>query len=247
MYISLKKFGYMAIAFMLAISMGALGVMASPSTASATSEDAGVTSFTVKVDGTNINETFNKERLSSTTLNGKAVLNTGTLPAEFRKNAGSGSYPWYVMQIKDFVTLDDLFAVAGASSYWRPGAVLEFTVMNEVNGQYVEKTYEKYTYSYNDMVTQNRFYKYLKEDGKFLNGLDTYDACPAAIGFSRAERIIRSNASTTALQITSSDYTTTTQFVMGIDESALDSGSTNAGGNRFATSITGITIYPNGK
>jgi hypothetical protein len=247
MYISLKKFGYMAIAFMLALSMGALGVMASPSTASATSENAGVTSFTVKVDGTSINETFTKERLSSTTLNGKAVLNTGTLPAEFRKNAGSGEYPWYIMQVKDYVTLDDLFAVAGASSYWRPGAVLEFTVMNEDNGQYVEETYTKYTYSYNDMATQNRFYKYLQRDGNFLNNLDSYDACPAAIGFSRAERIISGSAATTLPQIASSDYTTTTQFVMGLDASALASTSTNAGGNRFATSITGITIYPNGK
>jgi hypothetical protein len=233
---------------MLVISMSVLGATVSPKNAMAVSENANVTSFTIKVAGVDeAGKTYTKESLENETVNGRAVLNTGTLPAEFKTKKDPAN-PWHIMQVKDYITLTDLIEVAEYSSYWKSGAEIEFKVMNEdtTTGAFEEQTYTGYTLTYEDSISQNKFYPYLQYDGTLYRGLDTSNECPAVIGFSRAELPITGQASSTLNKFSASDYKTTTQFVMGLSE-VPTSTSTNIGGNRFPTSITEIVIYPNGK
>jgi hypothetical protein len=237
----------------LTVCLALFGVFAYAPTANADAEDANVQSITIKVDGTSIEQSYSKSDLQEATISGNKIMNTtSTLGVEFKKNEGSGSYPWYIMAVKDYVTFDDLFTYAGVSQYWKNGAEIVFTVreQDETTGAYVDREYTKYTFTYSGLQGQNKFYKYLYSDGTFYKNNTAYDTVPtAAIGFQCTSEKISGVASSTLSKLSSGTFAQTTQFVTGLSDETFDlpDGSSGNMGRRLPTSIVGITIYPNGR
>jgi hypothetical protein len=211
----------------------------------ATSSTGFVQQITVKVANTDINETYTLAELQDL-----GAINTGSVSYLYKKyNSSNNTYEWNVMSMKNYVTLDKLFELAGATSYWTNNATLTFNAFSKDNstGLYVNDEYTKWTFKKSDMVSQVNFYPYLKYDGSFYNNMETAYSAPLAIGFTRGDAVLNGQAGSTATSIlTGGGMQATTQFGMGLDMDTLKVADGNGAnmGKRLPTSITTIIINP---
>lgn len=214
-----KKLLASALAAVVAVAL-CLGATLSTGVLSAHATDYTTSqSVVVNVEGTSVSESFDADDLD---------LETDTLGYLYKKPNGE----WFTVALTDYITLDDLFAAAGASSYWTAGAHLEITC--------TDGTYTKYYPTYEDATQCTSFYPNM---GATTVNISNPVSAPAVLGFSYSQTQI-GEGQTAADALGGSGWVASTRLGLGLNDTTVYSTGDANMGKRLMQDITVITIVP---
>lgn len=220
------SFAKILVAFALAATaVFAVGLLNHPGSAWAATPDQQIT---VSVEGADVNQTFTYQQLSDL-----GAINTTDKAGYLYRKPITDLGQWNLVGASNYVTLNDLLTLAGASNYWTPGATIQFKTADYPDG------YTKYYATFEETERDNFFYTAVGASG--LAPLQSRVAVPTVIAFDSGSSAI-AEGSTSQATLDGMQLQARTRFCCGLDDTTVNGTGPVNMGKRYPSDVTEIVI-----